>query len=161
MSSKKENESECKMCKVIPGLKPLTPANVAFHYLPLFGAANYATLSINVMNPSLISSMIPSRDVTNILLINSVVGSGLYIYSRRHLQPAPQQIRLMYSGFEAVMFNFGSVLLWAVLRTVSPRSNCISTILGLVTGGGLIYAGHSILKYIDHTISSSSSISSK
>lgn len=36
------------------GLKPLTCQNVLFYYAPIQGVVSYTSLSINVMNPSLI-----------------------------------------------------------------------------------------------------------
>lgn len=155
--SASELKKECTMCSYIP-LKPLTMANVAAFYVPVFGSVSYATLSVNVMNPSLLTKIVPSRDVTNFLLTSSVVGSGMYIYHRRHLHDAGMSFKMLYSGFDALIFNFGSVLLWAVLRTVSPKSNCIATIIGLLTSGGLMYTGYSYLKYIDDTASPSSSV---
>uniref|UniRef100_A0A0P4VP37 Putative conserved plasma membrane protein n=1 Tax=Rhodnius neglectus TaxID=72488 RepID=A0A0P4VP37_9HEMI len=153
MTDTAQEKKKCTICTKI-GLKPITPTNVAFHYVPLFGVANYATLSVNVMNPGLIMRVFPSRDVTNVLLAHSVLGSALYIYNRPHLQGATPQMRLIYSGFSAIMFNFGSVLLWAVLRTVSTRSNCVSSLLGLLTGCGLIYTGQKCLSYIDDKVHS-------
>ncbi|XP_014262014.1 uncharacterized protein LOC106674077 [Cimex lectularius] len=148
----KQGEKKCclQLCK------PLTTNNLAFHYLPLFGAVNYATLSVNVMHPSLIARLCPARDVTNVLLANSVVGTTLYIYSRPHLKHAPTQTRLLYSGFSAVMFNFGSVLVWAVLRTVT-KSQCIATLVGLLSGFGMVAAGKHCLQYIDSQVETSSS----
>uniref|UniRef100_A0A0K8SHZ8 Uncharacterized protein n=1 Tax=Lygus hesperus TaxID=30085 RepID=A0A0K8SHZ8_LYGHE len=122
--------------------------NFFFHYVPMAGAASYGTLSVNVMNPSLIMRMSPTRDITNILLGVSITGSLLYIYDRPHLRSSPPSKRMLYSGFGAVIFNFGSVLVWAVLRS-STRSNCIATIIGLVSGAGLAIAGLNYLKFID------------
>uniref|UniRef100_A0A023F833 Putative conserved plasma membrane protein n=1 Tax=Triatoma infestans TaxID=30076 RepID=A0A023F833_TRIIF len=161
MTDTAQEKKKCTLCTKV-GLKPLTATNMAFHYVPIFGVANYATLSVNVMNPGLIMRVFPSRDVTNILLAHSVVGSALYIYNRPHLQGATPQMRLIYSGFGAVMFNFGSVLLWAVLRTVSTRSNCIATLLGLLTGCGLVVTGQKCLSYIDDKVQTNASeVSSK
>ncbi|KAK9507736.1 hypothetical protein O3M35_007524 [Rhynocoris fuscipes] len=154
MTDSVEEKKDCTLCKVIP-LKPITPANLAFHYAPMIGMANYATLSVNVMNPGLIMRIFPNRDVTNVLLAHSVLGSALYIYNRPHLHGATPHMRMMYSGFGAVMFNFGSVLIWAVLRTVTTRSNCITTLVGLLTGCGLLYTGQKCLAYIDEKTNSS------
>ncbi|CAB0014712.1 unnamed protein product [Nesidiocoris tenuis] len=121
---------------------------ILFRYLPMAGVAGYGTLSVNVMNPSLMIRMSPARDVTNVLLGLSVAGSLLYVYDRPHLKSSPPTKKLLYSGFSSVVFNFGSVLLWAVLRS-STRSNCIATIIGLASGAGLFYAGHNYLQLVD------------
>lgn len=36
------------------GLRPFTAHNVLFYYAPIQGALSYTSLSINVMNPSLV-----------------------------------------------------------------------------------------------------------
>ncbi|XP_014272135.1 uncharacterized protein [Halyomorpha halys] len=151
------SKKECTMCSYI-SLKPLTMSNIAAFYVPVFGSVSYATLSVNVMNPSLLTKVVPSRDVTNFLLTTSVVGSGMYVYHRTHLRDAEMGFKMLYSCFDALIFNFGSVLLWAVLRTVSPKSNCISTIMGLLTSAGLLCTGYSYLKYLDDKASSESSV---
>ena len=36
------------------GLRPVTRCNIAKFYAPAFGAVSYTSMSINVMNPSLV-----------------------------------------------------------------------------------------------------------
>ncbi|KAL1122397.1 hypothetical protein AAG570_003801 [Ranatra chinensis] len=154
MTKKKGCSSFCgTLC-----VKPLSKENVLFYYGPAMGAASYAALSVNVMNPSLIMRIFPSRDVTNVLLLKSMVGSTLYMYNRPHLRSATTAARIMYSGYGAVMFNFGSVLLWAVLRSLMrPHQNCVATIIGLLSGCCLATMGVQYLSHIDSAVSSSPS----
>lgn len=97
------------------GLRPFTTHNILFYYAPIQGALSYTSLSVNVMNPSLVLRFVcmncvlnayiifilifrifPKRDITNILLFNSLVGSGLYLYNRQHLSTLPTKERLLY-----------------------------------------------------------------
>ncbi|PSN30399.1 hypothetical protein C0J52_24570 [Blattella germanica] len=131
------------------GYKPLTKHNILYYYSPLVGAGSYTLLSVNVMNPSLVIRFFPKRDITNVLLFNTLVGTGLYIYNRPHLNAAPTNLRIVYSTFGAVIFSFGSVLLWAVLRSVIPENVALGTIAGISSGIMLIRVGQNYLQYVD------------
>ncbi|KRT83767.1 hypothetical protein AMK59_4850 [Oryctes borbonicus] len=129
------------------GLKPINTHNVLFYYAPIQGALSYTALSINVMNPSLVLRLFPKRDITNILLINTLLGSGLFLYNRPHLKSATKQQRILYSAFGAVSFSMGSVLIWAILRSLVPQNVPLCTICGVGTGLAMIKLGCS---YVDH-----------
>ncbi|KFB49652.1 AGAP012587-PA-like protein [Anopheles sinensis] len=115
-------------------LRPLTKENILFYYFPLKGMLSYAALSVNVMNPSIAIKLLPKRDVTNFLLIHTIFGTTLYMYSRPHLKALPSNKRFAYSICGSVLFSFGSVLVWAVLRSAIPRNQGLSTALGLSSG---------------------------
>ncbi|KAK9746535.1 hypothetical protein QE152_g6069 [Popillia japonica] len=131
------------------GLKPITGNNVLFYYAPIQGALSYTALSINVMNPSLILRLFPKRDITNILLINTLLGSGLYLYNRPHLKSATKQQRVLYSIFGAVSFSMGSVLIWAILRSLVPENVPLCTICGVGTGLALMKLGSDYVEHVD------------
>ncbi|XP_071439895.1 uncharacterized protein [Hetaerina americana] len=131
------------------GLKPLNRHNILFFYVPLQSATSYASLSVNVVNPNLVAKVMPRSDITSMLLANSIIGSGLYIYNRPHLQKAAFNQRILFSAYGAVVFSFGSVLLWAVIRSLLPEQNCVCTILGLTSSVALIGVGTKYLDYID------------
>ncbi|XP_065073431.1 uncharacterized protein LOC135697580 [Ochlerotatus camptorhynchus] len=116
------------------GLKPLTKENILYYYFPLQSMVSYAALSVNVMNPSIAIRLLPKRDVTNFLLVHTLFGTTLYFYSRPHLAAVPAQRRAAYSFCGAVLFSFGSVLVWAVLRSAIPRNQGLATALGLSSG---------------------------
>lgn len=44
----------CSMLKKF-GLQPVTRCSLAKFYVPAFGAASYTTMSVNVMNPTLVA----------------------------------------------------------------------------------------------------------
>ncbi|KAK4872782.1 hypothetical protein RN001_014811 [Aquatica leii] len=134
------------------GLKPLTGHNILFYYAPLQGALSYSALSVNVMNPSLILRIFPKRDITNMLLLHSLVGSGLYLYNRPHLQNVPMQQRILYCAFGAVSFSLGSVLIWAILRSIVPQNVALCTIAGLGSGCALMKIARNYTEHVDSLV---------
>lgn len=47
------------------------------------------------------------------------------------------------------MFTFGSVLLWAVLRSVLPDNKGVTTVLGIASGITLATVGKEFLDFAD------------
>ncbi|XP_060520091.1 uncharacterized protein LOC132698176 [Cylas formicarius] len=135
------------------GLRPLTTQNILFHYAPAQGILSYTALSVNVMNPSLVLRIFPKRDITNILLFNSLVGSGLYLYNRPHLAALPTREKLLFSSFGAVTFSLGSVLIWAIIRSVVPQNVALCTVCGIGSGLALIKIGKSYTETVDSLVS--------
>jgi len=131
------------------GLKPLTKSNILNHYAPLFGVVNYGVLSINVMNPSWMVKISPKRDITNFLLLGSVVGTGLYLSNTKLVKSAPSQKKIMYSACGSLLFTFGSVLLWAVLRNILPDNKLLAVTAGVASGVTLTVVSKDYLEFID------------
>ncbi|XP_033231033.1 uncharacterized protein LOC117182110 [Belonocnema kinseyi] len=131
------------------GLKPLTKCNLVKFYVPVVGAASHTAMSVSVMNPSLASRISPKWDVTNALLIATLVGTGTYIYTREHLKNAENCPRICYSVTGAVLLSFGSVLACAILRSVAPPNPTLCTILGLGSSILFIKVGSSYLQHVD------------
>jgi hypothetical protein len=104
------------------------------------------------MNPSLVIKVFPKRDITNVLLIGTLVGTGSYIYTREHIKSAPQSVRVLYCVTGAVLLSLGSVLMWAVIRSIVPPSPACCTIAGIGTGVALLKIGSSYLEYVDTQI---------
>ncbi|XP_012530693.1 uncharacterized protein LOC105833474 [Monomorium pharaonis] len=134
------------------GLRPVTRCNLAKFYAPAFGAASYTAMSVNVMNPSLVVKVFPKRDITNFLLAGTLVGTGSYIYTREHMKTAPQSVKILYSATGAVLLSLGSVLMWAVIRSIVPPSPICCTIAGIGTGVALLKIGSSYLEFVDEQI---------
>ncbi|XP_043468998.1 uncharacterized protein LOC122502805 [Leptopilina heterotoma] len=134
------------------GLKPLTKCNLVKFYVPIAGAASHTAMSVSVMNPSLAARISPKWDVTNALLVATLVGTGTYIYTRKHLQNAPACSRICYSATGAILLSFGSVLACAILRSITPPNPTTCTILGLGTSILLIKIGSSYLQHVDENV---------
>lgn len=130
-------------------IKPFNQHNVLYYYAPIYGATNYALLSVNVMHPSLMYRIFPKHDVANVFLFSSVIGSGLYIQSRKHLQGAPRQLQIMYSAYGSLLFSFGSVLIWAMMRNFLSHNKTLSIIAGLSSSATFILVGKEYLDFID------------
>ena len=131
------------------GLKPITRCSLAKFYVPAFGVASYTALSVNVMNPSLVIRVFPKKDITNFLLGSALLGTGSYIYSREHMKSAPKSVRVAYSAAGAVLLSFGSVLVWAVLRSIVPPNPTLCTLAGIGSGLAFIKVGSSYLSFVD------------
>ncbi|KAG6798142.1 uncharacterized protein LOC107993265 [Apis cerana] len=134
------------------GLKPITKCSLVKFYTPAFGVASYTALSINVMNPSLVIRIFPKKDITNFLLGSALLGTGSYIYTRDHMKSAPTGVKILYSTAGAVLLSFGSVLVWAVLRSIVPPNPTLCTIIGIGSGLAFIKVGSSYLNFVDEQI---------
>ncbi|CAH1976937.1 unnamed protein product [Acanthoscelides obtectus] len=131
------------------GLKPINTHNLMFYYAPIQGVVSYTALSINVMNPSLVLRIFPKRDITNILLFNTLVGSGLYLYNRPHLSSLSTKEKLLYSSFGAVTFSLGSVLIWAIVRSLVPQNVALCSVCGIGSGLAMIKIAKSYTDHVD------------
>lgn len=58
-------------------------------------------------------------------------------------------IFILYSGFGSVMFNLGSMLLWALGRTVAPESPVLRTVVGVAGAAAVLYVGKNYVLYLD------------
>lgn len=130
------------------GLRPITPCNLARFYGPAFGVVNYTLLSVKVMNPNLTIRVFPEKD-TAILMWSTLLGTGSYIYTREHMKKAAVPKRLMYSAAGALFLSFGSVLIWAVLRSVLPSQPVFCTIAGIGSGAFIIGISRDYLTFVD------------
>lgn len=54
-----------------------------------------------------------------------------------------------FSTFGSLMFTFGSVLLWAVLRSILPQNVTLCSLIGLSSGVTLIRVGQNYLDFVD------------
>lgn len=65
-----------------------------------------------------------------------------------------QNSRIMYSVYAAVLFNFGSVLIWAVTKTILPPDSIVRAAFGILTSLCALGIGKEYLGYIDEISSS-------
>lgn len=150
------------LCKVNSGLakagmRPITTNNLLYYYTPMKGCVAYSALSIQVFTPELFQNfkflLVPEYiSLTNACLLNTMTGVGLYLYSRPHLAQATSRDKLIYCGFGSVMFNLGSMLLWALGRTVAPESPLLRTAVGAAGAAGALYLGRSYVLYLDSLV---------
>jgi len=81
--------------------------------------------------------------------MNSAVGAGLYLSSRPHMEKASTQDKVLFCAFGSVMFNLGSMLLWALGRTVVPENLAVRTVLGVGGTVGAIVVAKKYIEFID------------
>ena len=128
----------CSICDKI-GLKPFTKENIFYYYVPLHGIVSYSALAVNVMNPTLVSKLMPKKDMTNVLLLSTLCGTAFYLYGRPHLRTVPNSKRGLYSMVGATLFSMGSVLAWAIIKSALPNNNAaLSTLMGLASGAVIV-----------------------
>lgn len=129
----------CTLCSRI-GLKPFTKENIFSYYIPLHGVVSYGALAVNVMNPALVAAVVCSKkDFTNLLLFSSACGGAVYMYGRPHLAKVPSRRRILFATVGAGLWTMGSVLGWAVLKSLMSRcNNGAATIVGLASGAAFV-----------------------
>lgn len=144
--------SDFSFRKWLSRFPPFTADNIYKVYLPIAGAVSYCTFSVTVFIPELLSRLYPDQSVTvaNCLLFNSHVGTGVYIYFKSYMRRAPPYHRIMYSAYQAVLFNFGSVLLWAVTKSLLPQSHLVRTIFAASTSLCFLTIGREYLEFLDN-----------
>ncbi|XP_050428809.1 uncharacterized protein LOC126838445 [Adelges cooleyi] len=141
------------IAKIVSYRPPALDRNSAINfYAPAFGTFSYTVLSINVMNPGLLQRIVPMPDLTNLLLLNSCVGSALFISGRPHLSESPLKLRVLYSAYGSIIFNLGSVLTWAIVRSLLPNNSVLVTLVGLASGCVLTCCGKAYLNLNDENV---------
>ncbi|XP_069959514.1 uncharacterized protein [Cherax quadricarinatus] len=136
------------------GMRPITRDNLLYYYAPIKGSLSYGVLSVQMFNPELFENfkflVIPQYiSLTNACLVNTISGTGLYLYSSRHLAQATPKEKFIYCTFGTVMFNLGSMLLWALGRTVAPENTVVRTMMGAAGAVGALYIGKNYVAYLD------------
>jgi len=149
--SSANTKKDCKLCERI-GLRPFTKQNILYYYAPLHSLVSYGALSVNILSPSLASRLIPQRDVTNFLLIHTLFGTTLYIYSRPHLQSVECKKRAAYSLLGGCLFSLGSVLVWAIVKSSIPRNVALATTVGLGSGYAIARLSYDYLCHVDSLV---------
>lgn len=136
------------------GLQPVSVKSVMGFYMPLKGSLAYVMLSTQMFTPELYENfrfiVIPQYiSLTNACLVNSMLGTGLFIHTRPHLASASPKDKVIFCAFGSVMFNLGSMLLWALGRTVAPESPVLRTVFGTAGAVGALYLGKRYVDFVD------------
>lgn len=85
----------------------------------------------------------------NALFFNAHIGAALYVYYRQHMRKVVPKTRVMYSVYSSVLFNFGSVLIWATTKAILPKNPWMRGVFGVLTSICLVAIGRDYLIYID------------
>lgn len=70
----------------------------------------------------------------------------------KYTQDINEFIYNSYSTAGAVLLSFGSVLVWAVLRSIVPPNPTLCTVIGISSGLAFIKVGSSYLNFVDSQI---------
>lgn len=123
-------------------------------YLPYSGLAGYSVLalhSVKVYPEELIISKDSRAVIFHGALVLSGVGLSTYMFSRPVfdvMQP-PQKKRVLWSLFGSWMFNFGSLLLWAICKEIFPKNKVLRAFVALSSSAGLVYIAKDYLHAVD------------
>ncbi|KAJ7391639.1 hypothetical protein OS493_017336 [Desmophyllum pertusum] len=123
-------------------------------YLPYGGLAGYAVLGLHSVKVH-VEELIIGRDNRPIVfhgaLMLSTIGMTTYLYDRPvfNIMEPPKSKRLLWSLFGTWMFNFGSLLLWAIGKEICPENKVIRAIMALSSSAGLVYIGTDYLEAVD------------
>ena len=79
------------------------------------------------------------------------IGIATYLYDRPvfDVMRPPKSKRLLWSLFGTWMFNFGSLLLWAICKEMCPKNTLIRAVLVLSSCAGVVYIGTDYLQAVD------------
>ncbi|CAF0773796.1 unnamed protein product [Didymodactylos carnosus] len=125
---------------------------ILYRYIPLFSTTNLLGFSTHVLAPATFSKIIGKNDVAiaNTLWFGSHLGVGLYLFGSKHLATAPSPFdRVLYSVFGSVIFNFGSVLLMSIIRSIYPNEEKLRLLVGFSAASTFLIIGYRWINYID------------
>ena len=123
-------------------------------YLPYCGLGSNLVLalhSVKVYPEKLIIGRNSRALIFHGALALSGLGTATYIFSRpvfRIMEP-PRSKQLLWSGFGSLIFNFGSLLLWAICKEIFPKNKLLRAVFALSSSAGLVYVGTDYLQAVD------------
>ncbi|CAF1153794.1 unnamed protein product [Didymodactylos carnosus] len=129
---------------------------VLYNYFPLFSTTNLLGFSSHVLAPITFSKIIGKNNIViaNTLWFGSHLGVGLYLFGSKHLAASSSPFdRILYSVFGSAIFNFGSVLLMSIVRSIYPNEEKLRLLVGLSASATLLIIGQRWLSYIDDIFS--------
>jgi len=130
--------------RMITGLCHLGFETVAYN-MPLIDNYIVCFTTCRLLSPS-------DHVVASCLWLNAHLGTGIYIFSREHMRKTTTYYRVVYSVFGSAIFNFGSVLLWAIAKKLLPRNDIARIAFGLSSGLCFLSVGHEYLKFVDSQV---------
>lgn len=124
-------------------------------YLPYSGLVGYSILGLHsakVRVEELFIGKSARPVVFHGALVLSSFGIATYLYYRPvfEVMRPPKSRRILWSLFGTWMFNFGSLLLWAVCKEMCPKNKLIRAVLVLSSCAGVVYIGTDYLQAVDN-----------
>lgn len=123
-------------------------------YLPYSGLVGYSILGLHSAQIYVQEFFIDKSArpvVFQGALVLSSIGIATYLYDRPvfDVMRPPKSKRLLWSLFGTWMFNFGSLLLWAICKEMCPKNTLIRAVLVLSSCAGVVYIGTDYLQAVD------------
>ncbi|CAF1441201.1 unnamed protein product [Rotaria sp. Silwood1] len=121
-------------------------------YRPFLTTPFFFGFSAHVLAPKSFPRLLGTRvdlPLTNILWFGSHIGITMYLYTSKHLRSIHTFERLLYSMYGSAMFNFGTVLIMTIIRSIFPDKEALRLGIGLSISGALLFIGQRYVHYID------------
>ncbi|CAF1608724.1 unnamed protein product [Rotaria magnacalcarata] len=121
-------------------------------YRPFLTTPFFFGFSAHVLTPKIFPRLLGSQvelPLTNALWCGSHVGITIYLYTSKHLRSIHTFERLLYSIYGSAMFNFGTVLIMTIVRSIFPDKEVLRLGLGLSLSGIILLVGQKYIHYID------------
>lgn len=137
--------------KILCRVRNTKKEDVLSVYIPTLGGVSYGIFSINIMDHTNFRRLLAPYDLlmTNSLWLNAHVGVGLYMYTRKHMTTVPVYKKILFSSFGTVAFNFGSVLIWASVKSLLPENTSLRVLVGVASSVAFLYLGKEYLDHVD------------
>lgn len=59
---------------------------------------------------------------------------------------------MIFSAFGATTFSLGSVLIWAIVRSLVPENVALCTVCGLGSGAALLKIARNYMRHVDSLV---------
>ena len=92
-----------------------------------------------------------SLSFSNTLLVNSIFGNILYMFSLKHINNLKPHYAIGFSLFGSVMFNFGSILFWSISKAYLPDDQFLLFNYGLLTGLLMLHGARTYFDSIENS----------
>ena len=103
----------------------------------------------------MVCSVFSTKDViaSNAFWLAAHIGTGYYFYSREHMKSVDPVWRVAYSCSGALLFNFGTVLVWATTKMLLPNNDAVRMLFGITSGMAFLEVARRYLSYVDCSFS--------
>ncbi|CAF3584632.1 unnamed protein product [Rotaria sp. Silwood1] len=121
-------------------------------YRPFLTTPFFFGFSAHVLAPKSFPRLLGTRvdlPLTNILWFGSHIGITMYLYTSKHLRSINTFEPLLYTMYGSAMFNFGTVLIMTIIRSIFPDKEALRLGIGLSISGALLFIGQRYVHYID------------
>jgi len=116
--------------------KPLNRENLFYHYTPVAASISYSTLSLHLIEPSILPSIINLHcrpcSTTELFLL-STLGFSVEMYKKNILPAETKTQKVFQSAYYSGLFVLGSMVFWKLMSLNLPNSKLLKTGVALMS----------------------------